>query len=218
MNMMRLTRIALWSLVVLALIVIGVLVRSIFLDEETNTGTAAAQGEAAVAGAPQPGAAAVTIGEPFALVTQTGESITEEDLLGHPSLMFFGFTFCPDVCPTALAEVSGWLAELGDEARDLAVYFVTVDPERDRPEQLATYLDAFDSRIVGVTGPVEDVHVMLDGYRVFYERYDTEAGYLMNHAARFYMLDETGEFVGTIAYNELRDDALRLVRRLIGGG
>ena len=132
--------------------------------------------------------------------------------------MFFGFLNCPDVCPTALAEVSGWLAELGDEAEDLAVYFVTVDPERDQPEQMAAYLSAFDPRIVGITGPVDDVHAMLDGYHVYYERYETDNGYLMNHGASFYMLDEDGEFVGTITYNELRDEALRLVRRLIGTG
>ncbi len=199
MTIMRLTRIALWSLIVLGLVLIGVLARNLFVDAES-----------------EPVAATVAIGEPFVLVTEEGDPITNEDLLGHPSLMFFGFTYCPDVCPTALAEVSGWLSELGAEARDLQVYFVTVDPERDRPELLATYLDAFDPRIVGITGPVDDVHAMLDGYHVFYQRVETEGGYLMDHASSFYMLDEDGEFVGTIAFNELRDEALRLIRRLVG--
>ena len=201
MTMMRLTRIALWSLIVLGLILIGILGRNLFRDEEN-----------------EPVTAAVSIGEPFVLVTEDGDPITDEDLLGHPSLMFFGFTYCPDVCPTALSEVSGWLLELGAEADDLEVYFVTVDPERDQPEQLATYLGAFDPRIVGITGPVDDVHAMLDGYHVFYQRYDAEGGYLMDHASSFYMLDEDGEFVGTIAFNELRDEALRLIRRLVGAG
>jgi protein SCO1/2 len=199
--MMRLTRIALWSLIVLGLILIGILARNLFVAEEST-----------------PVSAAVSIGEPFALITEDGDAITDEDLLGHPSLMFFGFTYCPDVCPTALAEVSGWLTELGAEAGDLEVYFVTVDPERDRPELLATYLGAFDPRIVGITGPVDAVHAMLDGYHVFYQRVETEGGYLMDHASSFYMLDENGEFVGTIAYNELRDEALRLIRRLVGAG
>jgi len=213
--MIRLTRIALWSLVVLALVLIGILTRNLFLDDETRNG-AAQFGEPS---AETPIAtAAVTIGEPFALVTDEGAPITDADLRGHPSLMFFGFLNCPDVCPTALAEVSGWLAELGVEAGDLAVYFVTVDPERDQPEQMAAYLSAFDERIVGITGPVDDVHAMLDGYRVYYARNETDGGYLMDHASSFYMLDEDGEFVGTIGYNELRDEALRLVRRLIGAG
>jgi protein SCO1/2 len=216
MLMVRLTRIALWSLVVIALILIGILVRSLFLDGDGDS--VAVFGNGPIVGEPALGAAAVTIGEPFALVTDAGAPIGDDDLDGHPSLMFFGFTFCPDVCPTALAEVSGWLAELGNEAEDLAVYFVTVDPARDQPAEMATYLTAFDPRIVGITGPVDDVHAMLDGYRVFYERYETDNGYLMDHAASFYMLDRNGEFVGTIGYNELRDEALRQIRRLIAGG
>ena len=216
MLMVRLTRIALWSLVVIALILIGILVRGLFLDDDGDS--VAVFGNGPIAGEPVVGAAAVTIGEPFALVTDEGAPISDTDLNGHPSLMFFGFTFCPDVCPTALAEVSGWLAELGDEAEDLAVYFVTVDPERDQPTEMATYLTAFDPRIVGITGPVDDVHAMLDGYRVFYERYETDTGYLMDHAASFYMLDRNGEFAGTIGYSELRDEALRQIRRLIADG
>jgi protein SCO1/2 len=175
------------------------LVRNLFIDDE-----------------PQPGSAAVQIGEPFALVTQNGAPITDQDLLGHPSLMFFGYRYCPDVCPTALTDVSGWLAELGAEASDLAVYFVTVDPERDQPEQLAEYLTAFDPRIVGVTGPVDDVHAMLDGYHVYYERQDTTGGsYEMEHYASFFMLDRNGEFAGSIDYNATRDEALGRIRQLI---
>jgi protein SCO1/2 len=196
----RLVRYALWGLVAIAAIALGLLLSD------------------ALRGDDPPIAEALQFGEPFALVTHTGDAITSDDLLGHPSLMFFGFTFCPDVCPTALAEVSGWLQELGSESEDLAVYFVTVDPERDQPAPLGEYLSVFDPKIVGITGSVDDVHAMLDGYHVFYERYEAEGvGYLMDHYSSFYLLDASGDFVGAIAYNELREDALARIRRLVDG-
>lgn len=205
MNGPRLARIALWSLVAIVAVALG-----IFLSNSLRGTAEEAE--------PIPVAEAVQMGQPFALVTDEGETITNEDLLGHPSLMFFGFTFCPDVCPTALAEVSGWLAELGPEAGDLAVYFVTVDPERDSQARLNEYLSVFDPRIVGITGEPDDVRAMLDSYHVYYAPYEADGvGYLMDHYGSFFMLDEDGDFAGSIAYNELREDALTKIRRLVGG-
>lgn len=200
MNTLRIVRYVLWGLVAVAAVAAGILLSN------------------ALRGTPEEPLEGLTMGAPFALVTDEGTPITEAAFRGHPSLIFFGFTFCPDVCPTALAEVSGWLAELGDEAADLAVYFVTVDPERDVPERLNNYLSVFDPRIVGITGPAEAVRAMLDSYHVGYERYETEGGYLMDHTASFYLLDGNGDFVGFISYNALREEALDLLRRLVREG
>ena len=155
-------------------------------------------------------------GGPFALVSDTGETVTQADLLGHPTIMFFGFTTCPDVCPTAMAEATSWLTELGPEAGDLEVYFVTVDPERDTPDRLAEYLSAFHPDIVGLTGPVDDVHAMLSSYGILFQRVAlAEGGYTMDHAASFLLFDETADIAGIIGYNEDHAAALAEVRELI---
>lgn len=203
MNTLSAIRYALWGAVGIAAVAVVLIVTGVF-----DTGS----------DEPEAPSANIEMGAPFTLVTNSGEEITEAAFRDHPTLVFFGFTFCPDVCPTALAEVSGWLAELGEDAEDLEVYFVTVDPERDTPEKLDQYLSVFDPRIVGVTGPVEDVHNMLDSYFVFYERYEApNVGYLMDHATSFYLLDRNGDAEGFIAYNEPRDEALAQIRRLIEG-
>ena len=213
MNSDRTVRYAIWGLVAIALIVVVLLGFNVFTGDEPTPA------EDATASASQAGEAAVTIGGPFALVTDEGEPITDVDLQGHPTLMFFGYTFCPDVCPTALTDVTSWLADLGDEAGDLAVYFVTVDPERDDVDRMHQYLSVFDPRIVGITGNPDDVRSMLDSFHVYYERgQDLEGGgYLMNHYASFYMLDSNASFVGAIAYNEGRDDAEAKIRTLVEG-
>ncbi len=212
MTALRVTRYILWGLVALSLLALGLFGFNIFGGNEV------APSQLTSADQSEPAAAAVTIGGPFALVNDRGEPVTDVDLRGHPSLMFFGYTFCPDVCPTALTDVTSWLADLGDEAGDLAVYFVTVDPERDVVDRLHDYLSVFDPRIVGVTGPVDDVHAMLDAFHVYYQRgEDVPGGYLMNHYASFYMLDGDGQFVGAIAYDEARDDAEAKIRSLVEG-
>ena len=108
-----------------------------------------------------------TIGGAFELVDQRGATVTEADLQGHPSALFFGYTNCPDVCPTTLFEASVWMERLGADAAELEIFFVTVDPERDTPELLAEYLQAFDPRITGLTGSREAVDEIIEGYRVF---------------------------------------------------
>ncbi|MGD9740441.1 MAG: SCO family protein [Bauldia sp.] len=165
-----------------------------------------------------PRADAVTVGGPFTLVSETGEEVTEAALRGHPSLIFFGFTHCPDVCPTALGRASAWLDELGPAAEDLEVYFVTVDPARDTQEVIATYLTSFHPDIVGLTGPVDAVHAMLDSFFVTYEEVPLDGGgYLMNHTTSFYVLDDNAEFIGTIGTMEGNDEALATIRSAIAG-
>jgi protein SCO1/2 len=163
------------------------------------------------------GMVATSIGGPFSLVDQTGAPVTEAALKGHPSAMFFGYTFCPDVCPTTLADMTLWLQELGPVGDRLKVYFVTVDPERDTPDAMAEYLQAFDPRIVGLTGDRAAVEAMLAAFRV-YARKTGEDGdyYLMDHTASVYLLDENAQFVGTVDYQEAPETALAKLKRLVG--
>ncbi len=199
MNTLRTIRVAVWGLVVLAVVATGAILGYRWF-------------------APPPvGEAAVSIGGPFQLVDQTGAPITEAALRGHPSLMFFGYTYCPDVCPTALADVTAWMKTLGGDADRVKVYFVTVDPERDTQAQMASYLGSFDPRITGITGPQDRVEAMLKAFRVYYRKVPVEnsAGYLMDHAASFYLLDANAALVGTLNYNETQDEAVARIRRLI---
>jgi protein SCO1/2 len=131
--------------------------------------------------------------------------------------MFFGYTFCPDVCPTTLFEMTGWLDKLGPDADKLGIYFVSVDPERDTEEMLAEYLSAFDPRITGLTGSTEAVAEIVKGYRVYARKVPLDSGgYVMDHTATIYLLDSNAVFTGTIDYQENPDTALKKLRRLVG--
>jgi protein SCO1/2 len=199
MNGLKAVRIAVWALV--AVLAVGV----------TYVVVARQLGDAASP------LVASDIGGPFTLVDQTGATVTEAALKGHPSLMFFGYTFCPDVCPTTLYEASGWLKELGDDGKDLRVFFVTVDPERDTQEQMATYLEAFDPRITGLTGPRPAIDAMIRDFRIYTNKVPREDGrYLMDHTAAVLLLDRDGRFVGTIDYEEKPEIALAKLKRLVG--
>jgi protein SCO1/2 len=155
------------------------------------------------------------IGGPFTLVDHRERLVTEKDFHGKPALVFFGFTFCPDVCPTTLFEISSRLKALGRGAEDLQVLFITIDPERDTSEQLALYLQAFDPRIVGLTGTRNQVNRAIASYKVAVRRVELDGGgYTMDHTASVFMTDRNGQFVGTIDYNEAGETALMKMRRL----
>ncbi|HMQ56986.1 MAG TPA: SCO family protein [Rhizobiaceae bacterium] len=156
-------------------------------------------------------------GDPFALVDHNGKEITQADFRAQPSAVFFGFTHCPEVCPTTLFELSGLLKELGDDGKNLRVFFVSVDPERDTPQVLGQYVTSVSDRITGVTGPLEDVEKMLKSYKVYWRKQPTEDGYTMDHTASIYLLSKGGGFEGTIAYQENHDTALQKLRRLANG-
>ncbi len=159
-----------------------------------------------VLGPERPGAASAAVGGPFSLVDQTGATVTEKALVGKPSLVFFGFTHCPDVCPTTLYELTQLYTELGKDADKLGAYFITVDPERDTPEQLKLYLSSFDPHIVGLTGAREAVEPVLKSYRVYAKKVPTANGeYTMDHTALVYLMDKGGRFVG--AFNLQRPPA-----------
>ena len=157
------------------------------------------------------------LGGPFALVDQTGRPFTEASFLGKPTALFFGYTFCPDVCPTTLLEVETWMKELGPDADRLRVVFVTVDPERDTPEKLATYLSSFDPRFLGLSGPRAEIDRAIKAWRVYARKVDNPSGaYTMDHTAAVYLLDAQGRFVGIVNFQEPTERAMIKIRRLVG--
>jgi protein SCO1 len=156
-------------------------------------------------------------GEPFVLVDHHGDAITEAAFRGHPSAVFFGFTYCPDVCPTTLFEMDGWLNELGPEGENIRAYFVSVDPERDTPEVLGRYITNVTDKVTGITGEPEDVARMARSFGIYVRKVDLDGGdYTIDHTASILMIDSTGDFAGTIAYGENPDNAMAKLRRLAG--
>lgn len=141
------------------------------------------------------------IGGPFRLTAQDGKILSSEDLAGAPFAVFFGFTHCPEVCPTTLSEISRVFEDLGDAADGLTVLFVTVDPERDTPEVLRDYVSSFTGRIVGLTGTPEEIAKVAKEYKVYYEKVPTsDGGYTMNHSAAIYLMGGDGKFRDAASY------------------
>jgi protein SCO1/2 len=158
-------------------------------------------------------------GAPFTLVDQKGAEISEAAFRGHPSAVFFGFTNCPEVCPTTLVELDGWLKKLGDEGKDIRAYFVTVDPERDTPETMNLYVGNISDRILGITGEPAKVAEMTKAFKIFSRKVPLEGGdYTMDHTASIVLLDRSGAFFGTIAYGENADTAIEKLKRLVAEG
>jgi protein SCO1/2 len=168
--------------------------------------------------APQPEPPAA-VGGPFKLVDQNGRAVDEEVLKGRWSAVFFGFTYCPDVCPTTLAAIGRVLDLLGDSADQVAPLFVTVDPERDTPAVLSDYVAAFHPRIVGLTGTPEQVAHAARSFRIFYGKEAVEGapdGHLMSHSGYIYLMNPSGgyEAVFTENRNTPEDIAAEIRRRL----
>lgn len=156
------------------------------------------------------------IGGPFSLLDGDGKPVTEATLRGRPVAMFFGFTHCPDVCPTTLAEAATWLEALGPDGKDLRFVFVSVDPERDTPEVLKSYIAAFDPRVTALTGSSEQVDAMIKAYRVYARKVPLEGGgYTMDHTAGVYLMNRDMKFVGIINYQEETAKALAKLRALL---
>jgi protein SCO1/2 len=158
---------------------------------------------------------AAAIGGPFELTTHDGERLSSKALEGKPFAIFFGFTFCPDVCPTSMLDLTNVLRQLGPDADRMRYFFVSVDHERDTPEHLKLYLSSFDPRIVGLTGSPEEIAAVARAYRAFYEKVKTKDGFTYNHTALIYLMDRKGQFAGTIAYQEKEETQLEKLRRLI---
>jgi protein SCO1 len=140
--------------------------------------------------------APAAIGGPFQLTDQAGQTVTDQNLKGKPTLIFFGFTHCPDVCPTSLFEISEVLKAMGKDADRVNALFVSVDPERDTAAAMKDYLSSFDPHLKGLTGNPEAVAKVLSAYRVYSKKVPLKDGdYTMDHTALVYLLDRDGRFV-----------------------
>ena len=160
----------------------------------------------------------MTLGTGFTLVDHNGAPITEAAFAGRPTLLYFGFTRCPEVCPTTLYEMAGWLDALGDEGRDIQAFFISVDPERDTPEIMKGYSEAFTDRVIGITGDPGEIDKLVAAWHVYAAKIPTDDGdYTMDHTASVFLVDRNGVFKGTIAYGESPDVAIAKLRRLAAG-
>jgi protein SCO1/2 len=160
-----------------------------------------------------------SFGAPFVLVDQDGAEITQAAFRGAPSALFFGFTHCPEICPTTLFELDGWLAALGDEGKDIRAWFVTIDPARDTPELMKSYVGNVSDRITGITGEPEKVFAMAKSFGIYWKKVATDDGdYTLDHTASVLLLNSQGDFFGTIAYGESPDAARAKLKRLAAGG
>lgn len=144
----------------------------------------------------QPAETPVAIGGPFSLLDQNGARRTDKDYRGKFMLVFFGYTYCPDVCPTTLAVLSAAMDKLGPEGDQVVPIFITIDPKRDTPEILKAYLAAFGPRFVGLTGTDQDIAPVAKGYRVFFKEHpgSTGADYAVDHSTVIYLMDKNGAF------------------------
>ncbi len=155
-----------------------------------------------------------TVGGPFELVNQDGKTVTDADFRGKPLLVFFGFTHCPDICPTTLFEVSEVLNRLGKDAEKVNAIFVTVDPERDTPEKLKLYLSSFHPRISALSGSEAQVEAVKKAYFVYAKRVPLEGGsYTMDHTSVVYLMDKEGRFVAPFNLKRDADAAASDLRR-----
>jgi protein SCO1/2 len=159
---------------------------------------------------------AAAIGGPFQLVDQNGRPVSDTDFRGKPFLVFFGFTHCPDICPTTLFEVSEVMRRLGPNADRTAALFITVDPERDTPDKLKDYLSSFDPHLRGITGNPDAVAAVAKAYRVYYKKVPTEGDdYTMDHTAIVYLMDKNGRFVAPFSLRRSPEAAADDLRRYL---
>jgi len=198
---MRRLRLVLWSLVGVAIFGIGAWwAGREYVPPRTENIT---PGEAAYA-------------KPFSLLNYDGQIVTEADFLGKPSAWFFGFTHCPDVCPTALADMTLLLKELGPDADKIRVVFVTVDPARDTPEVMKAYVEYFDKRIIGLSGDEASVARMARDRYIHFERVPgSDDNYDMEHTAGIQLVSADGRFAGTLDGHEDMKVRLAKIRRLM---
>lgn len=181
---LRRIRWALWGLVVLAVLVVAwIQVIGPRLSALPDAGTAnLGRGD-------------------YRLAATDGSAFTQDSLKGAPSAVFFGFTNCPDVCPTTLGDIAGWQEEFAAKGKPLRAYLVTVDPERDTPERLRDYV-SWVPGVVGVTGAPDEVAKAIKAFRVYARKVQTEDGYTMDHSAMVLLFDAEGRYAGLVGYQE----------------
>jgi protein SCO1/2 len=158
------------------------------------------------------------IGGPFTLLDSTGHTVSNTAWPGQYLLVYFGYTYCPDVCPTTLNEVAGALDKLGPEAKRLQPLFITVDPARDTPSVMATYTAAFTPRLVGLTGTPDQIAQVAREYRVYYAKHKTGPGpddYTMDHSSVLYLMAPNGKFIAVIGADQQADAMAAQIAKLI---
>ena len=160
--------------------------------------------------------APAAIGVPFQLTDQTGQAVTEKNLQGKPTLIFFGFTHCPDVCPTSLFEISEILRAMGGDADRVNAYFISVDPERDTAAAMKDYLSSFDPHLKGLTGDADAVAKVISGFRVYAKKVPLKDGdYTMDHTALIYLMDREGKFVSPFNLKRTPEQAAADLKRYL---
>ena len=197
---MKRVRLILWLLVASAALAFGflLLTRS---DAPPPSGTAATN---------------FTLGGPFTLTNAEGQRFGSAQLAGKPYVIFFGFTHCPDVCPTTLARLTRLRAQAGGGANTPEILFVTVDPERDRPEEVGKYAQLFGSPIIGLTGSPAEIEQVKKQFGIFSRKVrDESGGYSVDHTAAALLFDGRGKFVATIAPEEPDSAALDKIKRVV---
>ena len=159
----------------------------------------------------------IQFGAPFKLVAaRNGGMIDSKDLIGKPYGLFFGYTHCPEVCPTTLSDMSTALAELGDKAKDFRLFFVTLDPARDTPQAMKDYVSNFDPRIEALVPTVDELPKLAKDFHIFYEVIPSEDGnYTLNHTALVFLFNAKGGFNSTIAFDESKANRLAKLQKLL---
>lgn len=198
---MKTFRIILWSTIAILVAIVGYL----SFDWQVNKGS----DEAAFGG-------------PFTLTDQNGNAITETAFQEKPTALFFGFTHCPEICPTTLYELDAWMEAADPTGEKINGYFVSVDPEKDTAEILKLYVGNVSDRITGITGAPDDVHQMLKKFKIYFKKIpldatDPEGDYTMDHTASVLLFNNQGRFKSTIAYGENPDTAIQKLKNLLKG-
>jgi protein SCO1/2 len=156
------------------------------------------------------------IGGPFSLTDHNGRTVTDQDLRGRPFLVFFGFTHCPDICPTTMFEISEIIRKLGPDGDRVRAVFISVDPERDTPAALKDYVSSFDPRIIALTGDDAAIAGVAKAYRAIYRKVPLkEGGYTMDHTAIIYLMDKEGRFVTPFSLKRTTDAAAADLRKYL---
>jgi protein SCO1 len=156
------------------------------------------------------------IGGPFQLTDQNGKAVTDKSLKGKPTLIFFGYTHCPDVCPTSLFEISEVLRAMGKDADKVNAYFISVDPERDTQAAMKDYLSSFDPHLEGLSGDPADIAKVLTSYRVYAKKVPVKDGdYTMDHTALIYLMDHDGHFVSPFNLKRSPEEAAADLKRYL---
>jgi protein SCO1/2 len=156
------------------------------------------------------------IGGPFQLTDQAGKAFTDKDLKGKPTLIFFGYTHCPDVCPTSLFEMSEVLRAMGKDADKVNAVFISVDPERDTPATMKDYLSSFDPHLEGLSGDPAETAKVITSYRVYAKKVPTKDGdYTMDHTALIYLMDRDGRFVSPFNLKRTPEEAATELKRYL---